>query len=335
MSTQFDSSLFVDIADTLGLGNPAIVEKDYYVVQLLQHITSLELEYHDIVFSGGTALAKSQVKTYRMSEDVDLKLVPKSSFASLSSRNAQIKARRAVKHLIESLIAESPILSVEAQATVLDEYKYFSFDIRYPQAYQQAPCLRPFIKLEFTESELLSAAETRSIQSIYAQVLGYEAEVKELPCAVILETQAEKLLSMMRRTASVARNPERVDDETLVRHIYDTYHIQLAQPSDIAELGPLVAKAILADVRRYGNQHPKMASSPINELRFGLTLLQDEPQFAQRYENYVSPMVYADHAVQWPEALAVFVKLSNAVLGYAEKSLVEYDLSPELTPPFQ
>lgn len=81
MSTQFDSSLFVDIANALGLGNPAIVEKDYYVVQLLQHIVSLEFEYHNIVFSGGTALAKSQIKTHRMSEDVDLKLVPKPSFS--------------------------------------------------------------------------------------------------------------------------------------------------------------------------------------------------------------------------------------------------------------
>lgn len=304
MSTQFDSSLFVDIADTLGLGNPAIVEKDYYVVQLLHYIASLEFEYHDIVFSGGTALAKSQIKTYRMSEDVDLKLVPKPSFTSLSSRNAQRKARRAAKQLIESFIAESPTLSVEAEPTVLDEYRYFSFDIRYPQAYQQAPCLRPFIKLEFTESELLSAAETRSIQSIYAQVLSYEAEVEGLLCAVTLETQAEKLLSMMRRTASVARNAEREDDETLVRHIYDTYHIQLAQPSDIAQLGPLVAKAILTDVRRYGNQHPEMVASPINELRFGLTLLQDEPRFAQRYEDYESPIVYAEHAVHWSEALA-------------------------------
>lgn len=76
MSTKFDSSLFVDVANALGLGNPAIVEKDYYVVQLLLQISALELEYHHIVFSGGTALAKSAIKTYRMSEDVDLMLAP-------------------------------------------------------------------------------------------------------------------------------------------------------------------------------------------------------------------------------------------------------------------
>jgi hypothetical protein len=78
VSTTFNRSLFVDVADALGLGNAAIVEKDYYVVQLLQQIASLELRYHQIVFSGGTALAKSSIKTFRMSEDIDLKMVPKS-----------------------------------------------------------------------------------------------------------------------------------------------------------------------------------------------------------------------------------------------------------------
>jgi len=77
VSTKFDSSLFADVADALGLGNAAIVEKDYHVVQLLQQIASLELQYHQIVFAGGTALAKSSVKTFSMFEDIDLKLVPK------------------------------------------------------------------------------------------------------------------------------------------------------------------------------------------------------------------------------------------------------------------
>ncbi|AWB65923.1 hypothetical protein C2869_05455 [Saccharobesus litoralis] len=33
---MIDSSYFVDVSDALGLGNPTIVEKDYYVVQLLK-----------------------------------------------------------------------------------------------------------------------------------------------------------------------------------------------------------------------------------------------------------------------------------------------------------
>ena len=320
MSTQFDSSLFADVADTLGLGNPAIVEKDYYVVQLLTLIWALKPEHHQIVFSGGTALAKSSIKTNRMSEDVDLKLVVNQSFFDLPSRSAKRNSRKAVMQLVETMIESSKLFSIEKRPLILDEYRYFSFDIRYPQDYQQAPCLRPYIKLEFVESAFLCPPEQRSIQSIYAQVIKSDSEIDEMACAAIIETQAEKLVSMMRRTASVARNSERDDDETLIRHIYDTYYIQLAKPSDVESLGKLVTKAIDLDVERFGNQHPQMVERSIDELRYGLQLLIDEPKFAERYKRYVSPMVYSVNPVAWDDALAVFMTLSNEVLVYVEET---------------
>lgn len=316
MSTQIDSSLFVDVADAIGLGNPAIVEKDYYVAQLLKLISVIQLEYYQLVFTGGTALAKSAIKMYRMSEDIDIKLVPNQAFEDLTSRRTRRDARRVVKQYIESLLAENGTFSIEKQAKVNDEYRYFSFDIRYPQAHQQAPCLRPYIKLEFIESDLLDEAEFKSIQSIYAEVLKYDAEVKNIACAAILETQAEKLLSTMRRTASVARNNKRDDDETLIRHVYDTYLIQQSQPANVESLGNLVAIAIELDVERFGNQHPQMVESPIDELRFGLQRLIEDSKYEERYNSYVSPMVYAESPVNWHDALAVFTNLANEVLDY-------------------
>jgi predicted nucleotidyltransferase component of viral defense system len=320
LSTQFDSSLFADVADTLGLGNPAIVEKDYYVVQLLTLICALKLEHHQIVFSGGTALAKSSVKTNRMSEDVDLKLAVNQSFLDLPSRNAKRNSRKVVMRVVETMIESSKTFSIEKKPLILDEYRYFSFDIRYPQEYQQAPCLRPYIKLEFVESALLCVPEQRSIQSIYAQVVKSDIEIGEIACAAIIETQAEKLVSMMRRTARVARNSERDDDETLIRHIYDTYYIQLAKPSDVESLGKLVTKAIDLDIERFGNQHSQIVERPVDELRYGLQLLIDEPKFAERYKRYVSPMVYSANPVVWDDALAVFMTLANEVLDYVERT---------------
>ena len=110
MSTQFDSSLFADVADTLGLGNPATVEKDYYVVQLLTLIDKVSTPYHQIIFSGGTALAKSSIKTHRMSEDVDLKIVPNDVFHTLTSRSDKKKARKAIRLSVEEVFDESPML---------------------------------------------------------------------------------------------------------------------------------------------------------------------------------------------------------------------------------
>lgn len=94
MLTLLDSSLFADVADAIGLSNPTIVEKDYYVVQLLQLLQQLDTPFHQIVFSGGTALDKSLVKTYRMSEDIDLKFVPNDEFDSIPSRGAKRKQEK-------------------------------------------------------------------------------------------------------------------------------------------------------------------------------------------------------------------------------------------------
>lgn len=316
-----DSSLFVDVADAIGLGNPAIVEKDYYIVQLLKLLSTINFDYHQIVFSGGTALAKSAIKTYRMSEDVDIKLIPKENYPELTSRSSRKQARKVVKQHVETLLEQHSFFDIEEKAIVRDEYRYFVFNIRYPQDHQQAPCLRPFIKLEFIESDLLSDPEWRGIQSIYAEVLNEEIEVAEFACSTIMDTQAEKLLSMMRRTASVARNADRDDDKTLIRHIYDTYHIQSAGSFKLEPLSSLVAKAIKGDVERYGNQHQQMVDSPISELRYGLTLLSEEEKHHARYDEYVTPMVYADQPILWEDALAQFVKLANEVLDDIEKKL--------------
>ena len=75
---------FSEVADALGIGAVSIVEKDYYVVELLRVLQPLQLEFHELVFSGGTALAKSGINLNRISEDIDINLVPKSGFSSHS-----------------------------------------------------------------------------------------------------------------------------------------------------------------------------------------------------------------------------------------------------------
>lgn len=90
---RVDSDLFLDVADALGMGNPAIVEKDYYVVVLLKLLCELSFDTHFLVFSGGTALTKSGIKIHRMSEDVDIKIIPK----DLAANTLKLKEERLEK----------------------------------------------------------------------------------------------------------------------------------------------------------------------------------------------------------------------------------------------
>lgn len=52
----------------------AVIEKDYYVTQVIHALSNIEDEYFRLVFAGGTCLAKGHKIVKRMSEDVDFKI---------------------------------------------------------------------------------------------------------------------------------------------------------------------------------------------------------------------------------------------------------------------
>ena len=220
------TSLFPDVADALDIESVAIVEKDYFVVDLLRLLKEIKPETHTLVFAGGTALSKAGISLNRMSEDIDIKLVPTENFMQ-NGRDKRRKIRKEIVQIITDVIHNSDIFSLynENARITRDEYRYNEISVRYPQTFAQVPCLRPFIKLELMESTLLEHPESRDIYSLVTELTGKGTPVTAFPCATILSTQAEKLISMMRRTAAHLRNPEQQDDEFLVRHIYDNYCI--------------------------------------------------------------------------------------------------------------
>lgn len=314
-----DSSLFLDVSDALGLGNPAIVEKDYYVVALLKLLSELSSDTHSLVFSGGTALAKSGIKTHRMSEDVDIKIIPKNISAEVSKTQNR-KARRELHYQVLDTIHSNDVFTIESKPIIFDEYRYQQFDIRYPQAHSIAPCLRPFIKLELIETLLYDEVNQRQISSLTNEAMLETPEVEAMDFTSIISTQAEKLVSMLRRTASFTRDSQRDDDPALIRHIYDTYYIQQANLANIKTLVPLVAKVIAEDLARYGNQHEEFVQNPIAELMYGLKVLEENKLYEERFNQYVIPMVYGDIIVTWQNAFDVFKLIAKQVLNEVNKN---------------
>src|SRR5690348_9106348 len=66
-------SLISDTSELLGL-DEAVIEKDYYVTQVIHALSNLENESFRLIFCGGTCLAKAHKLVQRMSEDVDFKV---------------------------------------------------------------------------------------------------------------------------------------------------------------------------------------------------------------------------------------------------------------------
>lgn len=146
---NIDPGLFHDVADALGIDSPAIVEKDVYAVQLLSLLSELHSETFELVFAGGTSLAKAYRKLFRMSEDIDIKLVPRDGVATGMSRTALKAARKAVLSDIEVIISRSHILAFDPGSEVIkrNEYRYAQFTVRYPRTQGSISALRPDLKL--------------------------------------------------------------------------------------------------------------------------------------------------------------------------------------------
>lgn len=215
---------------------------------------------------------------------------------------------------MQEVIAQSDIFAVEDKI-VRDEYRYIELSVRYPQQFNQAPCLRPFIKLELVEADLLEVPELRPITSLVYDLTKIGEPIKAFPSVTITSTSVEKLIAILRRTAAVTRNAERADDESLVRHIYDYFKITHGKPQDFVYLANLAARVIQDDIDRYGRQHPQMVENPFNELLFGLAELNNNPVYRERFQRFLLPMVYDVEKVTWEQAYTHFEDSVCRVLG--------------------
>ncbi|ELV8809731.1 TPA: nucleotidyl transferase AbiEii/AbiGii toxin family protein [Vibrio vulnificus] len=303
---------FLEVSDALELGNPAIIEKDFWVVALLAELAKVSPEYHQMVFSGGTALAKSNVKILRMSEDVDIKLIPNQAFDELS-RAKKKGVRKAWVNEIEQAIIHSERFTVETRS-VRDEYRYVEFELRYPQQFSQVPCLRPIIKLELIETIPLLDVESRSIQSLVAELYQQPHEVSSFDCVSVYATLVEKIISMLRRTMSVKRNTERSDDVALVRHIYDVHCITKLTMSELNSIDGLFKAVLEEDIARFGNQHAEFVANPKQELQLGLKELEVNPIFRQRFQDFVTPMVFNTEPHDFDTCFASFKRIAASLI---------------------
>ncbi|NTJ38524.1 nucleotidyl transferase AbiEii/AbiGii toxin family protein [Vibrio vulnificus] len=303
---------FLEVSDALELGNPAIIEKDFWVVALLAELAKVSPEYHQMVFSGGTALAKSNVKILRMSEDVDIKLIPNQAFDELS-RAKKKAVRKAWVNEIEQAITHSERFTVETRS-VRNEYRYVEFELRYPQQFSQVPCLRPIIKLELIETIPLLDVESRSIQSLVAELYQQPHEVSSFDCVSVYATLVEKIISMLRRTMSVKRNTERSDDVALVRHIYDVHCITKLTMSELNSIDGLFKAVLEEDIARFGNQHAEFVANPKQELQFGLKELEENPIFRQRFQDFVTPMVFNTEPHDFDTCFTSFKRIAASLI---------------------
>src|SRR5436190_3628436 len=150
---MLNEALLRQISDTgelLGL-DEAVIEKDYYVTQVIHALSNLENETFRLVFCGGTCLAKAHKLVRRMSEDVDFKVQRKTTenFSRSHLKNELNKFRAYVRSTLTV-----PDLSV-ANDFARNEGRYQQVVLKYPNSFPIGSALRPDIKIELTFADIL------------------------------------------------------------------------------------------------------------------------------------------------------------------------------------
>ena len=306
-------NILEDVAQELGIDDPSLVEKDFFTVKALSICATVKSELFLLVFAGGTCLSKTYKMVERMSEDVDIKII-RTDAGNRLSRTALKKSLKKVRNeILDALKLEG--LSVPSEnVKSRNEYHYTEFKIPYPKQFISSVALRPEIKLDLTLSTSLSPPTLKPVSSFIADTLGKSPEVSEIHCIRIEDMAAEKLVSLTRRTASVLCGRLGMDDETLVRHIFDLCAVENVLEGNV-HFSEMVQRVVAIDIEQFGNQVPEYRENPRQETAKALRALSELPQYAQRYNNFLGPLVYTTNPPSWEDALGSIYRIAKQVWG--------------------
>ncbi|WP_255666627.1 nucleotidyl transferase AbiEii/AbiGii toxin family protein [Legionella resiliens] len=148
---------------------------------------------------------------------------------------------------------------------------------------------------------------------MYSKILKLPPEIPQCDCASIELTASEKLVALLRRTASYERNPSRNEDDTLVRHIYDLHLINQSN-ADKNKISKLVKEVIEIDIKEFGNQHPQFRDDPYKELLYGFERIQEQEKFKVRYQNFIGPLVYNKNPASWEESMKSLSEIITSLI---------------------
>ncbi|EGF32121.1 Inorganic pyrophosphatase/exopolyphosphatase [Oxalobacteraceae bacterium IMCC9480] len=303
------------IANDLTISEFAL-EKDFIVTDVLRAISTIKNDKFDLVFCGGTCLSKAYGLLERISEDVDIKVVPKPGV--LLPNNQRRAAVSKLKQDIVEALERIGFGNGEIDQEALDENTYVVFNAGYSTHFEFEPSMRATVKLELNTTHLSLPSVQFEIGLLFNQLAGIEDSQKlTMQCVNIREALVEKLVSFPRRLAMHLTAPERFKfDTALVRHLFDVHRIIQNMPALNQEqtLKPLLAIAMEKDAKDFARQYPGFLANPVGEINNAMKVATADIAYRNMYDKFVAVMVYGADVPSFDEAIGCFVKVLTATL---------------------
>lgn len=297
------------------LPSVSLVEKDLLVVRAIAALAAIDAGPFSLVFGGGTALARAHRLVRRMSEDVDFKIVP--GPAAPTSRSAIRRQIRRLRGQVTAALHEAGFAFDPADESVtwsLNENRYTVYQLPYVPMTGAGQGLRPTIQIELTYAPMRHAPVTLPVTSFVAEATKRPPETTAVACVSVVETAAEKLVALTRKTAMDLAGASRDPDPRLVRHVYDLHMMrELVDPAAVTELARQIAAA---DARQFAAQYPAYVADIAGETRKALDALRTDPLHRDRYNAFLAAMVYGER-VEFRAAMEVVAFLADPLLRHS------------------
>lgn len=305
--------LVIETSDFLNI-DEMLVEKDYYVTQVIHSLSDIENEFFRLIFAGGTCLAKAHKIVNRMSEDIDFKIQPKLTLENFSNTK-KLKELKAFREFVSSKL-QHPDLFFNAPI-VRNEGRYSKIEISYPRGFLgEHANLRPHILLELTQSDVKLPTENITVKTLIEETFDTKKLFSSLftTCISVEETAIEKWVGLTRRIMAIERGRED-DDKTLIRHVYDLNAINEANKINSTFI-KFAKTIVISDGKQFKNQHPEYSADPSAEIKQSLALLKDKPLWKERYEEFIEAMVYdTTNALPYDQAIITLESISANVIN--------------------
>ena len=180
--------------------SPRLIEKDYFCTVLLEHLASVT--GGELVFKGGTCLAKVHAEFYRLSEDLDF-VIPMDVDASRSERRKRMDE---LKKAIVKLPRVLPCFRVVEPLRGANDSAQYNGTVGYASVLGQQ---EDTIKIEISLREpLLTQTMTGEARTILLDPVSGMPLVPAVPLACISKTEAmaEKFRAALTRRKAAIRD---------------------------------------------------------------------------------------------------------------------------------
>jgi predicted nucleotidyltransferase component of viral defense system len=221
--------LFEIVADEVGIEEPYLVEKDYW---LMHSLWGLQQQGYEFELKGGTSLSKAFKIIDRFSEDIDIHICPDSKYELTSKTRRTDKKYTADRQLFfEDLANEITISSMESKRDKKfddDLFRNAGISLQYTSFFEPPNSIKPSILLEVgfdaiapnTPIDISSWAYEKA-KDVVPDLVDNRA--KAVKCYLPEYTFVEKLQAI---STKVRQQEEKGEFEiNFLRHFYDIHQL--------------------------------------------------------------------------------------------------------------